>query len=228
MYFYISFLRPPPCIAHPSKPIPITPQISNDLRTELFNGPQDIFYSWISASDPHSQTNPRKLTTWRETTAFKEIQVPGPPTCREGQRWQLALTADSKNDGHLVDFVPATTRNPFPVFSEPILFSSKTASIRKQENTERVYRLSRNDKDASLILREQLSFDLDKVRSPPTTCYTSPIIFQKIWDSGIGLSSWLWELHDDPSPFLNDLKDILFSDRQRKILELGPYHFPTE
>lgn len=51
-------------------------------------------------------------------------------------------------------------------------------------------------------------------------------LLQKIWDSGIGLSSWMIELQENPSlvdtnPMLKDLYASLFSDRPRKILELG-------
>lgn len=50
--------------------------------------------------------------------------------------------------------------------------------------------------------------------------------FQKIWDSGIGLSSWMIELQEnrslvDTNPMLKDLYASLLSDRPRKILELG-------
>jgi hypothetical protein len=51
-------------------------------------------------------------------------------------------------------------------------------------------------------------------------------LFQKIWDSGIGLSSWMIELQEnqslvDTNPMLKDLYASLLSDRPRKILELG-------
>jgi hypothetical protein len=35
MYFYLSFLRPPPVSSPVGKPIVFTPQVANDLRTEL-------------------------------------------------------------------------------------------------------------------------------------------------------------------------------------------------
>lgn len=34
MYWYLSFLRPPPVAIHLGENITITPQIANDLRTE--------------------------------------------------------------------------------------------------------------------------------------------------------------------------------------------------
>jgi len=51
-------------------------------------------------------------------------------------------------------------------------------------------------------------------------------LFQKIWDSGIGLSSWLIELQEnqlliDTHPILKNLHSSLLADRPRKILELG-------
>ncbi|EDQ98329.1 uncharacterized protein LACBIDRAFT_303943 [Laccaria bicolor S238N-H82] len=61
-----------------------------------------------------------------------------------------------------------------------------------------------------LKITEQTSFDLDK----------------KIWDSGIGLSSWLVGLCnrtnlDSDSAAVRQMRDALFSSERRTILELG-------
>ena len=53
---------------------------------------------------------------------------------------------------------------------------------------------------------------------------------QKIWDSGIGLSAWLVHLHENPSasgsnPRREKLRDALFAEEPRRILELGQYWF---
>ncbi|TFY81984.1 hypothetical protein EWM64_g2029 [Hericium alpestre] len=50
MYYYISFLRPPPLQSPLTAPITITPQVSNDLRTEPYPDPIDIFYAWTLPS----------------------------------------------------------------------------------------------------------------------------------------------------------------------------------
>ena len=54
-------------------------------------------------------------------------------------------------------------------------------------------------------------------------------LLQKIWDSGIGLSSWLVQLKEDHSlvqdnVLLQDLKQTLFSEEPKKVLELGTVH----
>jgi protein N-lysine methyltransferase METTL21D len=55
-------------------------------------------------------------------------------------------------------------------------------------------------------------------------------MFQKIWDSGIGLSSWLIGLDNGSQPadgILATLKDALFSVQKRNILELGMVSRPV-
>lgn len=78
MFFYISFLRPPPTSC--SNAVSITPQIANDLRTELMDGVQDIYYSWLSVATGQ-ETKPMKLTTWRgQSSAYKEINRKSRPS----------------------------------------------------------------------------------------------------------------------------------------------------
>src|SRR5882757_11496043 len=104
MFFYLSFLRPPPLQASHYGIISITPQISNDLRTELFEISQDLYFSWslqTSQSIPNTNTDittkPLKLTTWRPSAAYKEIPVPLPPGLRQGQSWRLILTSTAQS-----------------------------------------------------------------------------------------------------------------------------------
>lgn len=168
MFFYISFLRPPPIQSSPSKPISITPQIANDLRTESYSNVQDIFYSWASCNNPANITKPTKLTTWRPSNAYKEITVPLPPGLREGQSWRLILGAHSGTGSDVISLREECLGTlPFSVMSMPILFSSKNLiGAGKQEQIERVYGFSRNDRpNVSLTVRENTSFDLDKVNS---------------------------------------------------------------
>lgn len=177
MFFYLSFLRPPPLQAPTYGTVPITPQIANDLRTEPFDGAQDVFYSWSLANPqaPSKQetiTKPLKLTTWRQSSAYKEIPVPIPPSAREGQLWRLILSTHGQGACHTVDLGnQGIGKAALPVMSVPILFGARSSRwAGKQEQIERVYRFpvaagSEGEMtQVSLKVTEQTSFDLDKVR----------------------------------------------------------------
>ncbi|KAG6900334.1 hypothetical protein C0993_012531, partial [Termitomyces sp. T159_Od127] len=219
MFYYISFLRPPPLQSTTFGNILITPQIANDLRTELFNGSADIFYSWLQTSDFSTNRDiinkPSKLTTWRQATAYKEIPVPLPPGVRDGQSWCLILgtrLTPAPNGFSTIDLSNENVgQDIFPVISMPIHFGPRAARKGpKQEQIERIYRLRPKvgeDAGVTLKLTEQTSFDLDK----------------KVWDSGIGLSSWLVGLEKltNAEGLVLKLKDVIFSRESRNILELG-------
>ncbi|KAH9479687.1 Protein-lysine N-methyltransferase EFM3 [Psilocybe cubensis] len=234
MFYYISFLRPPPVQAAPYGTISIKPQISNDLRTEPFDGEQELFYSWTQEGTRQPRTTkPIKLTTWRLSSAYKDIPLPVPAGVREGDRWRLTLTGQPQAHGHLtpecIDLSSSQVgRVPFPVMSMPVIFHGRGhKGSPKQEMVERTYLVPYVYRDlssvteddpipagekqmAALHIRENTSFDLDK----------------KIWDSGLGLCSWLIELKENPAlradnVELQRLRDSLFSDEPRKILELG-------
>ncbi|XP_006462055.1 hypothetical protein AGABI2DRAFT_186111 [Agaricus bisporus var. bisporus H97] len=238
MFFYISFLRPPPIQAAPLGTILITPQISNDLRTEPYEASQDIFYSWMpypqanpamtsNATVGLKTTKPAKLTTYRNISAYKEIPVPVPPGVREGQRWQLILSPSAGTTplrpNYTVDMrSPAVGNVVLPVISMPILFSAKglKGNAKKQEKIERMYLISSLSPSAEEIthgftptrelkITEQTSFDLDK----------------KIWDSGIGLGSWLVDFQqldkNKRNRSLDIVWDALFSQETRNMVELG-------
>ena len=183
MFFYLSCLRPPLVVASPSSPITLTPQIANDLRTEPFEGVQDVYYSWLQEAPgkPPVFIATTKLTTYRQATAYKEIPVPLPKGLRENQNWTLILTASNKSPPECAiplgaDDLGAT---PFAALSMPIAFNLRAAkSGQKQEQIERIYnfpvtRLSQGEVSelspvpqlvkVSLRIREQTSFDLDKV-----------------------------------------------------------------
>ena len=185
MFFYLSFLRPPPLQAPPHGTISITPQISNDLRTELFENSQDLYFSWsLQTNQPltATTTKPLKLTTWRPSTAYKEIPVPLPPGVRQNQSWRLILTGTAQSHSNSrPDTIDLGSEEigksaPFPVISMPILFSARaTKNVFKQEKVERIYLLPLTGASgdginnsgigsvASLRFTEQTSFDLDKV-----------------------------------------------------------------
>ncbi|KAJ6518761.1 putative methyltransferase-domain-containing protein [Mycena sanguinolenta] len=189
MFFYVSFLRPPPTAC--SNTVSITPQIANDLRTELFEGVQDIYYSWVSTTTGE-ETRPMKLTTWRgESSAYKEIPVPLPRSSGNAS-WRLVLGSSPSFSSVQLD---TGTALPFGVMSMPIQLGKPQSSKSKaklQDQIERVYSFG---EDKKVVITEQTSFDLDK----------------KIWDSGIGLSSWLVQ---HPPSFLSSPEPL-------RILELG-------
>ena len=174
MFFYLSFLRPPPQTSTLSSPIYITPQIANDLRTEIFEDTQDIHYSWLRTPDNNinNWTKLVKLTTWRgQSSAYKSLSIPPPPGVRDGQTWRLCLTA---NNHSVIDLKGEHTGDmPFPVLSMPISFSSRSNlnhnGAAKQEQIERLYKVSGSDSSDSgsthrlLRIKERTSYDLDKV-----------------------------------------------------------------
>ncbi|THH00466.1 hypothetical protein EW145_g7074 [Phellinidium pouzarii] len=117
MFYYLHLTRPPPEQAHPTQPLPITPNIANDLRTEFpaaIEGGIDIYYAWVkSAAVTESQnsdssgpkassgsstvsralgpmTHPLKLITWMGNS-YKEVLVFPPKDVHEGQSWQILL-----------------------------------------------------------------------------------------------------------------------------------------
>ncbi|PPQ63386.1 hypothetical protein CVT24_005651 [Panaeolus cyanescens] len=214
--------------------ISITPQISNDLRTETFDGSQELFYSWTVYPAPNAHptatpttTKPVKLTTYRSATAYKEIPVQIPAGIRDGQRARLTLMGNAQAAGRTrPDCIDLSEEDigkvPFPVSSTHIVFGGKGAKgAPKQERIERTYlipwTLPGNDAAseskrvlAPLKLVESTSFDLDK----------------KIWDSGIGLSAWLMQYQERPSlsednTVLKALRDVLFSQKPIHAVELG-------
>lgn len=167
MFHYVSFLRPPPSIVSPTSPVSFTPQVSNDLRTELYQGECDLFYSWIHEADYETLPYPNtigtpsfsvpvlekstKLTTWRPGNLYKEIRISPPPRAKDGSTWRLVITSNGHHKGHssaMIDLCHASGSNretlgktPFPVVSMPILFSAKGArgGLTKHEKIERVY-----------------------------------------------------------------------------------------
>ncbi|KAH7885836.1 putative methyltransferase-domain-containing protein [Phlebopus sp. FC_14] len=217
MFYYISFLRPPPAQASLTESILITPQICNDLRTEYFEGSIDIYYSWsLVQPAPASPviTRPIKLTSWRTANAYKGIPVPRPqsPTLRDGQSWRLVLSAGGTRLDQMVCLgEQALGRTPFPVMSMPVRFGSRPSQRGdKQEQIVRSYmlRLPSQETPVIFVILEQTSFDLDK----------------KIWDSGIGLSSWLIQLFSgklEESHLVAKLRQVLFGKERWNILELG-------
>lgn len=184
MFFYISFLRPPPVQAGPYGTVSITPQISNDLRTDALDTPQDLYYAWaLHAPLPRNPKAPLvtkavKFTTLRPASAYKALDIPVPNGVREGQYWRLVLTgAPPGNDTGTAAAITLGARDvgraPFPVMSMPIAFIGRgSKGAAKQEMIERTFlvpcRADGEDQGtkalAALSFRESTAFDLDKVR----------------------------------------------------------------
>lgn len=221
MFYYISFLRPPPTASSTHTSLLITPQIANDLRTETCPNAHDIYYSWL----PSAGLKPQKLTSWNPKNPYpKPVPVPLPSPLVLGKTYTLALSCNGS------PVVPLTNVSanplPFPVLSKPVRFYQGREEIKKQEQIDRIYTLVEKDR---IIVSEQTSFDLDKVRNYCARCKFCDAHSeqQKIWDSGIGLSAWLTDLYQDRSeerhqePLVKKLRDILFAPERVDIIELG-------
>ena len=140
----------------------------------MFTDAQDIYYSWLPVNaaggapqHPIAIPRPLKLTTWRDANAYREVSVPPPHGAKEGQTYRLILTAHGQGYPYIVNLISrAVGDRPFPVLSMPITFSSRKlfAAASKQERVERVYRLCTDSgQQAFMTIKEQTSFDLDKV-----------------------------------------------------------------
>ncbi|WWC97053.1 hypothetical protein V866_003930 [Kwoniella sp. B9012] len=98
MYWYISFLRPPPVSITPTtEEITITPQVANDLRTELRYDPTPLQYIWQRLTPSLSPpTSARELSTFiPPQSTYKPISVPLPADVQIGESWRLGLFSPS-------------------------------------------------------------------------------------------------------------------------------------
>jgi len=146
-----------------------------------------------------------KLTTYRSSSAFKEVPVPPPIGVRDGQQWQLVLACSpDATVNPSIDLFDGGIGSgvPFPVISVPILFSSKGQGekgvLRKQERIQRVYRISNGGSGGEtegtnpreLIITEQTSFDLDKVRLISYMCKKNKKSITKQNIENLGQWNW--------------------------------------
>ena len=159
MIYYVSFLRPPPSSSSPGF-VNFTPQVANDLRTELFSGALDIYYAWLTPTESSecAKVKLRKLTTWSQAVAYKDISVVLPPNARPGQSWRLLLSGSPGIQHASISLgnVHLTGKTPFPVISMPIRIAQKPdKSPSKQTQIERVYRVRLSGcADANFLLRK--------------------------------------------------------------------------
>ncbi|AAW42152.1 expressed protein [Cryptococcus deneoformans JEC21] len=100
MYWYISFLRPPPVsTSNTDQRITITPQVANDLRTELRYEPTTIYYTWQRVIPSISiATTLQELTTFIPPgSTYKPLDVPLPKNVQVGESWRLGLFSHNEN-----------------------------------------------------------------------------------------------------------------------------------
>ncbi|KIJ55583.1 hypothetical protein M422DRAFT_73394 [Sphaerobolus stellatus SS14] len=221
MFFYLSFLRQLPRTSKGTSPVSTAPQIANDLRTAYLEDTPDVFYIWVSSlSDclsPSVGSAARKLTTWHTSSMYKALSLPLPPNAKPGQGWRLCLSCNKPRPSFYIDLAAENFGvHPFPVISMPVGLDPKGGQPKasdKQEQIERLFRMivltGPGKVDKIFCIREQTSFDLDK----------------KIWDSGLGLSSWLTKLFSEktaPSNYLiTRIVDLCQKEGETNIIELG-------
>lgn len=101
---------------------------------------------------------------------YKEIPVPPPRNVRDGEYWRLVLSSGTSRKDQILSLSDENLgRQPFPVVSDPILFSSRSSKAVKQERIQRSYVLTATNRDHPVIFHiiEQTSFDLDKASQIP-------------------------------------------------------------
>ncbi|EIW66798.1 hypothetical protein TREMEDRAFT_70051 [Tremella mesenterica DSM 1558] len=232
MYWYISFLRPPPVTAPASSTILITPQVANDLRTELRYDPTPLVFTWQRVSPSSDPPLPFSgLTTFLPPeSTYRPIPISLPKVAKKGERWRLGIFSNPAI-GSLdqLKILGSLLEHPdvVGVWSEGMLLTSPVLTGKndgkvgsgkgkgKEEDMPKQGRISREwalDKSTTLRIVEQTSFDLDK----------------KIWDSGLALSAWLWQLLRSSLSTKNkyaqslvcDILEVLRSEGG-EVLELG-------
>lgn len=252
MFFYLSFLRPPPrSCSLGSEGVTITPQIANDLRTELLDDRStDIYYVWqLLSPKPIRPTASQLLTTYAPPAdTYKSCTIPLPKAAKVGQHWRLGLftqpaeTPDGKLplvDGQIVGVwsesieVTAPNAEAGPSKTKAKVPSKAKPVADKQTRITRAWSLpatSKRDAEGKakndtkqLRVVEQTSYDLDKVRRLfERSVIDLTDLPQKIWDSGLALSSWLIGDRSTSSDKVFQRLGLGGSDRRpRRILEIG-------
>ena len=181
MFFYLSFLRTPPHSSLQSSTVVFTPQVSNDLRTELFPINIDIYYWWISCAPQNDVrlSEPTKLTTWRHENAYKPLKIQPPSKNAVGAAatidCRLVLSTAPIVASLVIDLRDSEIgRAPLPVCTLPIricqssqrdsrVSDTATTTTAKQEAITRCFRLFDGDASPLMWIKETISFDLDKV-----------------------------------------------------------------
>ncbi|KAG9010006.1 hypothetical protein FRB94_011142 [Tulasnella sp. JGI-2019a] len=244
MFFYLSFLRPPPRSASvTAKGLLITPQIANDLRTETFEDEVDVWFRWQSSDGRNSPH--KKLTTWKGSQSlYKSIDVPLPSPLRVGDSWRLALWVSNEpeisslnRDPLTIELLPSNStqgepgsltaaefgREVLPVISNPILIEGPRKNSKDGgRKSERVLRKYGLPPLAGGVVNDDSTEQ--RMRSVSLIEQTSFDLDKKVWDSGLGLSAWLAGLLNDSKPsnaMSMDLRTLLCSPGGFRAIELG-------
>ncbi|KAG8820376.1 hypothetical protein FRC19_008927 [Serendipita sp. 401] len=209
MFWWLSFLRPPQASA--TSDVEIIPQISNDLRTEQYPHPVDIYYTW-SSIDSTITTEPVKLTTYRPENIHKLLSVPVPNARRHGDvhavSWSLGLCVRRKRVlNNLSELsIPLGERGGLddilPVYSAPISLIRSSVQHDKSSKNPRQFRgAGKLDEIRRIfLLPASVATPLSPIQTNgPAPSWRSILISEKtsfdldkkIWDSGIGLAAWL-------------------------------------
>jgi len=102
---------------------------------------------------------------------YKALSLPFPPTAKPGQGWRLCVSCGNPRPRFVIDLNAEDFGSvPFPAISMPVLLNQKGGKVQsmdKQEQIERLYSISYSPRgeqlDRTFCIREQTSFDLDKV-----------------------------------------------------------------
>ncbi|BEJ12764.1 hypothetical protein CspHIS471_0212240 [Cutaneotrichosporon sp. HIS471] len=240
MYWYISFLRPPPVgLTLPSDGVVITPQVANDLRTELREEPTPISYVWQRVAPPVT-TKPAELTIFDPpASTYRPLTVPLPRTARAGERWRLGLFSP-----------PYALEAPLLSLSEKVVpvmgVWSESIELRAGEPPQAgpVRGVGTDKKGKAKGKREEKkgkAKENGKVKEeakqtritrawplPPGTSeaqlklveQTSFDLDKKVWDSGLALASWLFRWLSGRHPN-TQAREVLTRLRGAQSLELG-------
>ncbi|KAL5536890.1 hypothetical protein ACEPAF_713 [Sanghuangporus sanghuang] len=220
MFYYLHLTRPPPEQASPNRPLLITPNIANDLRTEFPSpgkGGIDIFYAWVKCIDSDAgkqrtplgpMTQPQKLMTW-SGNSYKEVQVFPPKEAAaalkdgsDASRWSLLLCTRSSSPGignryiTSIDlFAEHFGSYIFPILSAPVRFASDSRASAGRSNNQKLVSTERKNtkqgRNERVFKLPSPLFSSPSVGPLRVTEHLSYDLDKKVWDSGVGLSNWL-------------------------------------
>ncbi|WVO13234.1 hypothetical protein L204_100847 [Cryptococcus depauperatus] len=122
MYWYISFLRPPPVsVTLYSESLLVTPQVANDLRTELRYEPTKIYYTWQRIAPKNSEPEALKeLTTFMPpASTYKPLAIPLSLQAQVGDSWRLGLFSCGSRSQNCKDAEPEPVNHLLDLVQQP-------------------------------------------------------------------------------------------------------------
>lgn len=216
----------------------------------LRDEPTPIQYVWqrVQPASP-SPSRAVDLTVFEPpASTYRPITVPLPRSARVGEKWRLGLVSPPATNPGTTTLLSLSDAEPgvLGVWSEGIEIRASEVSAassgvvrgvgadkkgkdsakeknkkakEKRDDTPKQTRINRAwllPNHGQLKVVEQTSFDLDKVG-----CVELGTDVQKVWDSGLALSSWLWRYVDEthPDPLAASVLAKLRPDA--RVLELG-------